>query len=174
MVEVPVAAKTETRTPTRATSDPFRALRGEMDRVFDRFAGGFHLPSWRGMFGVEPAGQQSGFSFSAPAVDVTEDEKAYKVTAEMPGLEEKNIEVTIAGDLLTLKGEKRHEKEEKDKNHYVSERAYGSFQRCFALPDSVDRDKISADLAKGVLTVMLPKKAEAQKPEKKIEVKAAA
>jgi HSP20 family protein len=174
MVEVPVAAKKETTTPARAKPDPFHALRDEMDRLFDRFAGGFHLPSWRGMFGVEPAGQSTTFSFSAPAVDVTEDEKAYKIAAEMPGLDDKNVEVTIAGDLLTIKGEKRHEKEEKDKNHYVSERAYGSFQRCFALPDSVDRDKITADLAKGVLTIMLPKKAEAQKPEKKIEVKAAA
>ena len=174
MVEVPVAAKKETALPAPTTADPFRALRNEMDRLFDRFAGGFHLPSWRGMFGVEPAGQQAGFSFSAPAVDVSEDEKGYKITAEMPGLDDKNVEVTVVGDLLTLKGEKRHEKEEKDKNHYVAERAYGSFQRCFALPDSVDRDKINADLAKGVLTITLPKKVEAQKPEKKIEVKAAA
>ena len=90
----------------------------------------------------------------------------------MPGLEEKNIEVTVTGDLLTLKGEKRHETEEKDKNHYISERSYGSFQRSFALPDSVDR-KITADLSKGVLTIMLPKKANAQKPEQKIEVKGA-
>jgi HSP20 family protein len=152
MVDVPVAANKEaaTTTPARTTSDPFRALRNEMDRLFDRFAVGVHLPSWRGMFGAEPAGRiERSFTFSAPAVDVTEDEKAYKITAEMPGLDDKNVEVTIAGDLLTLKGEKRHESEEKDKNHYVSERAYGSFQRCFALPDSVDRDKITADLSKG-------------------------
>ena len=175
MVEVPGAAKKETAMPAPTTADPFRALRNEMDRLFDRFAGGFHLPSWRGMFGVEPAGQQAGFSFSAPAVDVSEDEKGYKITAELPGISEKDVDVTVTADgVLVIKGEKRQEKEEKDKNHYVAERAYGSFQRCFALPDSVDRDKITADLAKGVLTVTLPKKTEAQKPEQKIEVKAAA
>ena len=109
---------------------------------------------------------------SAPAVDVTEDDKAYKVTAELPGLDEKNIDIMVSGDMLTLKGEKRYEKDEQDKNRYMSERAFGSFQRSFALPESVDRDKITADLSKGVLTITLPKTAEAQRQEKKIEVKA--
>jgi HSP20 family protein len=113
------------------------------------------------------------FSLSAPAIDVTEDEKTYKITAEVPGLDQKNLDVSVSGDMLTLKGEKHHEKEEKDKNHYLSERAYGSFQRSFAFPESVNRDKITADLSKGVLTITLPKTAEAQKPQKKIEVKAA-
>ena len=76
--------------------------------------------------------------------------------------------------MLTLKGEKRFEKEEQDKNRYMSERAYGSFQRSFVLPDGVDRDKIAADLSKGVLTITLPKTVEAQKPQKRIEVKTAA
>jgi HSP20 family protein len=176
MVEVPVAANKEAKIPAPvATRDPFRSFRAEMDRLFDRFAAGIHLPSWRGMFDVEPASRiESSFSFTAPAVDVTEDNKAYKISAEMPGLDEKNIEISISGDMLTLKGEKRQEKEEKDKNRYLSERAYGSFQRCFALPDSIDRDKIGAELTKGVLMITLPKKAEAQKPEQKIEVKAAA
>jgi HSP20 family protein len=111
-----------------------------MDRQFDRFATGFRMPSWRGLFDVEPAWRyESSFRFTSPAVDVTEDDKTYKISAEMPGLDEKNIEISISGDMLTLKGEKRQEKEEKDKNRYLSERAYGSFQRCFALPDSVDR-----------------------------------
>jgi HSP20 family protein len=72
-----------------------------------------------------------------------------------------------------IKGEKRQESEKKESNYDVSERAYGSFQRAFALPDGVERDKIAADLAKGVLTVTLPKTAEAQKPAQKIEVKSA-
>ena len=89
-----------------------------------------HLPSWRQMFKPDPAWRDEGFfAFSAPAVDVTEDDKAYKITAELPGLDEKNIDVTVSGDMLTLKGEKHYEKDEKDKNHYMSERAYGSFQR---------------------------------------------
>ncbi len=172
MAQTPVEVKKAT--PAR-TPDAWQSFRGEMDRLFDRFAGGFGLPSLRRMFDVEPAGRaESSFSFSAPAVDLTEDDKAYRITAELPGLEEKNVDVTVSGDMLTLKGEKHYEKDEKDKNHYMSERAYGSFQRSFMLPDGIDRDKIAADLSKGVLTITLPKTEAAQKPQKKIEVKAAA
>jgi HSP20 family protein len=172
MAQTPVEVKKTT--PARLP-DAWQSFRGEMDRLFDRFAGGFSLPSFRRMFDVEPAWRtESSFSFSAPSVDVTEDDKAYKITAELPGLEEKNVDVAVSGDMLTLKGEKHYEKDEEDKNRHVSERAYGSFQRSFALPDGVDRDKITADLSKGVLTITLPKTAEARKPQKKIEVKAAA
>lgn len=171
MAQTPVEVKKAT--PAR-TPDVWQSFRGEMDRLFDRFAGGFGLPAFRRMFDIEPAWRtESSFSFSAPAVDVTEDDKAYTITAELPGLEEKNIDVAVSGDMLTLKGEKRYEKDEQDKNRYMSERAYGSFQRSFALPDGIDRDKIAADLSKGVLTITLPKTAEAQKPQKKIEVKTA-
>jgi len=173
MAQTPVEVKKTT--PAARTPDAWQSFRGEMDRLFDRFSGGFGLPAFRRMFDAQPAlPAESAFSFSAPAVDMTEDDKAYRLTAELPGLEEKNIDVTVSGDMLTLKGEKRYEKDEKDKNRYMSERAYGAFQRSFVLPDGVERDKITADLAKGVLTITLPKTAEAQKPEKKIEVKAAA
>ncbi len=172
MAQTPVEVKKTT--PARMP-DAWQSFRGELDRVFDRFAGGFSLPSFRRMFDVEPAWRaENSFSFPAPSVDVTEDGKAYKITAELPGLEQKNIDISVSGDMLTLKGEKHYEKDEKDKNHHMSERAYGSFQRSFALPDGVDRDKITADLAKGVLTITLPKTTAAQKPEKKIEVKTAA
>ena len=172
MAQTPVEVKQTT--PAR-TPDAWHSFRNELDRLFDRFSGGFGLPAFRRMFDVEPAGRFDGsFSFAAPAVDVTEDAKGYKITAELPGIEEKDISVTVSGDMLTLKGEKHYEKEEKDKNRYMSERAFGSFERSFALPDGIDRDKIAAGLAKGVLTVALPKKPEAQKPAKKIEVKSAA
>ncbi len=182
MAQTPVEVKKITPTPASTprptpapAPDAWQSLRHEMDRLFDRFAGGFHLPSWRRMFEAGPAARDdSAFSFSAPAVDVTEGDESFKITAELPGLEQKNIDIAISGDMLTLKGEKHHEKEEKDKNHYMSERAYGSFQRSFVLPESIDRDKITADLAKGVLTITLPKTAAAQKPQKKIEVKSAA
>ena len=153
----------------RASADPWQGFRSEMDRLFDRFSG-FGLPSMRHMFDLAPSGVSD---FNVPAVDVTEDDKAYKIAAELPGLEEKDIDVSVTGDVLTLKGEKHQEKEEKNKNWYVSERAFGSFQRAFTLPDGIDRDKIAADFAKGVLTVTLPKSAEAQKQQKKIAVKAA-
>jgi HSP20 family protein len=168
MANIPVEVK---KAPApRAASEPWQSMRSEMERLFDRF--GFGLPSVRRMFDSGPV-FESGVGINVPAVDVTEDEKTYKVTAELPGLEEKDVDVTMSGDILTLKGEKRQEKEEKNKNWYVSERAYGSFQRTFALPEGVDREKIAATFAKGVLTVTLPKRAEAQQQQKKIEVKAA-
>jgi len=102
---------------------------------------------------------------------MSEDEKSYKISAELPGIDAKDIDVSVSGDMLVLKGEKRQEKEEKDKNYHFSERAYGSFHRAFELPASVDRNKVAADFSKGVLTITLPKTAEAQRPLKKIEVK---
>jgi len=164
-VEVKKAAPAETTVP-----DVWRSFRSEMDRLFDRFGGGFGFPSLRRMFDVEPA-WRSSFSFSAPAIDMSEDEKAYKISAELPGIDAKDIDVSVSGDMLVLKGEKRQEKEEKDKNYHFSERSYGSFQRAFELPESVDRNKVAADFSKGVLTITLPKTTEAQRPAKKIEVK---
>ncbi len=110
---------------------------------------------------------------AAPAVDVAETEKAYEITAELPGMDEKNVEVKFADGVLTIKGEKQEEKEEKKKDYYLSERSYGSFQRAFQVPDGVDADKIEATFKNGVLTVTMPKSAEAQKSAKKITVKAA-
>jgi HSP20 family protein len=167
MADVPVEVKKAP--PTETTSpDGWRSFRSEMDRLFDRFG----FPSLRRMFEIEPPWRPvSTFSFSAPPIDLSEDEKAYKITAELPGLDAKDIDVSVSGNTLVLKGEKRQEKEEKDKNYYFSERSYGSFQRAFELPASVDRDKVASDYSKGVLTITLPKTAEAQKQAKKIEVK---
>jgi HSP20 family protein len=146
-----------------------------MDRLFVRFAGGWGMPSLRRMFDAEPAFQyESSFALPSPAVDISEDDGAYKVTAELPGMAEKEIEVVVSGDTLSIKGEKRLEKEQKEKNFHLSERSYGSFQRSFYVPDGVDRDKIAADFSKGVLTVTMPKTAKAVEQTKKIEVKSAA
>jgi HSP20 family protein len=171
MAEVPVEVK---KAPPAQTTVPdvWQSFRSEMDRLFDRFGSGFGFPSLRRMFDIEPAWRSaSSFSFSMPAIDMSEDEKAHKISAELPGIDAKDIDVSMSGDMLVLKGEKRQEKEEKDKNYHFSERAYGSFQRAFELPASVDRGKVAADFSKGVLTITLPKTAEAQKPVKKIEVK---
>ena len=110
---------------------------------------------------------------AAPAVDFTDTEKAYEVTAELPGIDEKDIEVKVANGILSIKGEKQEEKEEKKKDYYLRERNFGSFERSFQVPDSVDTDKIEASFKKGVLTVTLPKKPEAQAAAKKIDVKVA-
>lgn len=165
MSQVPVEKKAM---PARVP-DPFRALRSEMDQLFDRFTTGFGLPGLGRM--LSPAWTGGWRGEGLPAVDITEDATAYKLTAELPGLTEKEVEVTLSNDALTLKGEKREEHEEKNENRYVSERSYGAFQRSFPLPREVDREKVTAAFANGVLTITLPKTAEARKQEKKIEVK---
>ena len=169
MADVPVEVKKTAPAQTNVP-DVWHSFRGEMDRLFDRFGSGFGFPSPRRMFDIEPA-WRSSFSFSVPAIDMSEDEKVYKISAELPGIDAKDIDVSVSGDTLVLKGEKRQEREEKDKNYHFSERVHGSFQRSFQLPPSIDRDKLAADFSKGVLTIILPKTAQAQKPQKKIEVK---
>lgn len=153
---------------------PFENLRREIDRLFDDFGGSmWRSPLGRSFFDVQPFWQREAAWAAAPAVDVAETDKAYEITAELPGMDEKNVEVKFSDGVLTIKGEKREEKEEKQKDYYLSERSYGSFQRSFQVPDGVVADKIEATFKKGVLTVTLPKSAEAQKAAKKIEVKAA-
>jgi HSP20 family protein len=148
---------------------PFETLRGEIDRMFDDFGRGF-WPSWgRSLRGAAPEMP----SLLTPAVDVVETEKSYEITTELPGMDEKNIEVKLADGVLTIKGEKQQDKEQKQKNYYRRERSYGAFERSFEIPETVEVDKIEANFAKGVLKLLLPKKLEAQKPAKKIEVKAA-
>ena len=167
MADVPVEVKKTAPAQTSAP-DIWQSFRSEMDRLFDRFG----FPSLRRVFDIEPAWRSaSSFSFSVPAIDMSEDEKAYKISAELPGIDAKAIDLSLSGDMLVLNGEQRQGKEEKDKNYHYSERAYGSFQRAFDLPASDDRDKVAADFSKGVLTITLPKTAEARKPQKKIEVK---
>jgi HSP20 family protein len=167
MANTPVEVRKNAPAPPGAP-DAWRSFRTEMDRLFDRFAGGWGMPSLRRVFDVD-----QDFTVPSPAVDITEDDAGYKVTAELPGMSEKEIEVVVSDNVLTLKGEKRAEKEQKEKNYYLSERSYGSFQRSFMLPDGVDRDKIAADFAKGVLTISMPKTTKAKDSSKKIEVKAA-
>lgn len=149
-----------------------RSFRSEMDRLFDRFAGGIGFPSFGRMFDIASPWRGDGGAGATPAVEVSEDDKCYRITAELPGMSEKDVEVTLAGDSLIIKGEKRQEREDKQKNYHFSERSYGSFQRAFMLPEAIERDKIDAEFSKGVLTVTMPKSPGAQK-QKKIEVKAA-
>jgi len=123
------------------------------------------------MFGMEPFGRRELTWGRPPIVDVAERENEYEITAELPGMEEKDIELTVSDDVLKIKGERKEEKEEKNKDYHISERRYGSYQRSFRLPEGVDDSKIEAKFKNGLLTVTLPKTAEAQKKSKKIEVK---
>jgi HSP20 family protein len=165
MATTPVPVK-QSLQPLATTPDIWRSFRTEMDHLFDRFTGGFGMmpfPSFRS----EPA-----FSLQPPAVDITEDDASFKVTAEFPGMTDKDIQVSVSGKTLILQGETKQEKEQKEKDYYLSERSYGEFQRSFVLPEGVDPEKIEASIANGVLAVTVPKAAKAAP--KKIEVKTAA
>ena len=145
-----------------ASTSPFMSLQREIDKLFDDFSRGFPtMPT----FGT-------GKSELLPSMDVTETDKEIEITAELPGLEEKDVQINVADNLLTIRGEKKAEKEETDKDYRLVERSYGSFERTLALPDGVNTDAIQASIAKGVLKVTVPKPAPAQS--KKIDVKAAA
>ncbi|MBV8108101.1 MAG: Hsp20/alpha crystallin family protein [Hyphomicrobiales bacterium] len=171
--KVPVTTESKpTAAPTAMQAwRPFEGLRREVDRLFEDFTmNPFRLPFRRPAFDIEPFWQAESW-IAAPAVDLVEKEKAFELTAELPGLDEKNVEVKVANGVLTIKGEKQEDKEEKNKDFHVRERRFGSFERALRIPETVDSNKIEASFKKGVLTVTLPKTAEAQKPVKKIEVK---
>lgn len=169
----PAKAENKEATPTVSRPwFPFESLRRDVDRLLEDLDTDFwRAPFRRSLFDYAPFGRV-GMRVTAPAVDIAEKDGEYEITAELPGLDEKDIEVKFADGGLTIRGEKKEEKEEKRKGYHLSERRYGTFERFFAVPDGVDADKISAKFSKGVLTVVLPKTAEAQKQEKKIAIKA--
>jgi HSP20 family protein len=169
-------SKTERETSERGSGEwpPLVNLRREIDRLFEDFGfGSGRRAVGRSMFDIEPFWRGELTFGKTPDVDIVEKDKEYEITAELPGLDENNVEVKFADGFLTIKGEKREEKEEKKKDYYLSERRFGSFQRSFQVPESVDADKIVASFKNGVLTVTLPKSPEAQKKEKKIAIKKA-
>lgn len=176
LAETVEVKRNEGRAPTTTPAsggDVWQSFRNDMQRLFEQFWTRGVFPSLPGAFDVERAARRwPAAAVASPAVDFAEDDKAYYITAELPGMSEKDIDVSLSGDTLTIKGEKRDEKEEKAKNYYLSERSYGAFQRSFTLPEGVDRDKIEASFSSGVLALTLPKTAEAVKQQKKIEIKA--
>ena len=142
----------------RQDSNPFSFLQQEIDRLFEGFSRNF------------PA-----FTASSAAVarmDVSETDKAIEVTAEVPGLESKDVQLNLVDNVLTIRGEKKSEREEKQKDYHLIERSFGSFSRSVHLPDGVKAEDISAEIAKGVLKVSVKKTA--PKQSKQIEIKTAA
>lgn len=135
----------------RAESDPFVSLHQEMNRLFEDFGRGF-LPA-----AFDAESRWPGLVH--PSLDVSETDAEVHVTAELPGLTEADIELTLADGALVLRGEKKSEKREEDEKHeYVrTERSYGSFHRVVPLPAEVDAEKVDATFRNGVLTVVLPK-----------------
>jgi HSP20 family protein len=175
-VETKVPVKNESNTsvspPARRGADPFETLRRKVDRLFDDF----HWPprrwGWPSGHGAdaEPFWRSMTSWGSIPAVDFVEKDQEYEITAELPGMDASNIELGFSNRKLTIRGEKKEEKEEKERDYYLSERRYGSFQRSFALPEGVDPEKIRASFENGLLRVTVPKSPEAQKQEKKIAI----
>jgi HSP20 family protein len=140
---------------------PLVSLRSEMDRLFDNFL--------REPFSALDWSQWGGGGKWSPAVDVAEDEKEVTIRAELPGIDAKDIDVTVVDNHLVLSGEKKESSETKEKGVYHSETRYGSFRRTLPLPEGVDTEHVDAQYTNGVLTLHLPKTAPA--PQKRIEVK---
>ena len=151
--------KTEKRAPVAAPAQwmPFESLRREIDRIFNSFRLG--IPFRRALEVELPWRRETNWGI-APAFDVAEKDKEYEITAMLPGMDEKNIEIKLSNGTLTIRGEKKKEKEELEKDYCLSERRYISFTRSFQVPVGVDTRKIEAAFANGVLTVKLPKTAE--------------
>ncbi|MEY3002833.1 MAG: hypothetical protein RLZZ491_9 [Pseudomonadota bacterium] len=157
--------------PGRETWAPLVSLRDEIDRLFDDFGAGF----WRHPLARRVAARPSfGLELPlSPVVEVVDCDGEYRVTAELPGLAPADVEIKIADGLLTIRGEKSDETRDEKADYLLSERRYGAFQRSLRLPSGADPDKITAQLAHGILTVTMPKTAAARQQERKIEVKAA-
>jgi HSP20 family protein len=136
-------------------------MQRRMDALFGDFSDFFGLPG--PAFVWETSGR-------VPSVDVSETDGEVRFEAELPGLEEKDVEVTLEDDVLTLKGSVENRREEEDRNYHVTERAYGSFERAFRLPKGTDREKAKAVFTKGILTVTVPKTEEARDARRKIEI----
>jgi HSP20 family protein len=143
------------------------ALHDDVNHLFRRFLAGapFHAPAGT----THSAWYDWGFPI--PAVDVTEDDKALRVAIELPGVAIGDVQLSLSGDTLTVKGEKKEESAEKTQTVHIFERSYGAFQRSFHVPDSVDRPNVGAKFDKGVLVITLPKRETAAVPSEKIEIK---
>lgn len=144
----------------REEEHPFALLQRDINALFDNFFKGFGLETFESRAGI-----------ISPRIDIIEGDREIKVSAELPGVDEKDIEVSLTKDTLTIKGEKKESREDKGKDYYRMERSYGSFTRTIPLPTEIDTEKVDAAFKKGILTITLPKTAKAVKETKKIAVK---
>ncbi len=159
---------TTQRQPAR-TANPLFDLRNEIDTLFDRFfSGSMFGPFGAGIPDALPLRQR--FGGMVPKVDVSETDREIQIVAELPGLKQEDVELTLEDDLLTLRGQASESREEKDKQFHLTERSSGRFERSFRLPETVDRERVSAKFESGLLTVTLPKAERAQKAAKRIEI----
>lgn len=144
--------------------NPLLALQRDINRVFEDFWQRVES-SWNG--------RPDAVGVFGPSTDVSETDDSVEVAVELPGMSEEDIDISLSGDAMTIRGEKKVEREDKRKGVYMSERSYGAFYRTIPLPAGVDADEAEAKFKRGVLTVTLPKSPEAQAKVKRIPVKAA-
>ena len=154
-------SKSTERTPSRPSQDIFSLMRNEMDRLFARFESGW--PRW-------PSYTRGEGVMTMPELDVRENNEAVLIEAELPGVDEKDVSVTLANGVLTIKGEKTQDRQEKRDDYHLAERTFGSFQRSVRLPDGIDENKVEAKFDKGVLKVTAAKRPDAVKAERKIAI----
>jgi HSP20 family protein len=147
----------------KSSEHPLESLHQDINRLFENF----FTEDWP----LENISGQGKMMLS-PKFDVTENDKSIEITAELAGVEEKDLDVSVDGKVLTVKGEKKEEVKEDKKDYHLSERRYGSFRRSFTLPDGLDLDKVEASFKSGVLKISIPKTAEAKTNHKKIKVAA--
>lgn len=150
------------RSVARVEADPFSGFRRAMDRIFDDYLG--DLPE------LVPTTWSESLREFTPRLDLEEKDDKIVLSAELPGLAEKDVQVEVKNEYLTIKGEKKSEREESSRNRHFCERSYGAFERTVLLPSEVNKDKIVAVMKDGVLTVTLPKSAESKKEVKRIPV----
>jgi HSP20 family protein len=144
---------------------PFYFLQKEMNSLFDSFFRGFDLA---------PRALSTGsMGMFTPSIDVKENEKEFIIKTELPGVEEKDIDVTVTNDSVTIKGEKKEDKEDKDKNYYYMERSYGSFSRVIPLDAEIESDKAQASFKNGILDIKIPKNQSAKAKGTKVSIKTA-
>jgi HSP20 family protein len=141
---------------------PFYSLQREMNSLFDNFFRGFN---------VAPQGFAAGMGSFKPSIDVKENEKEVMIKAELPGVEETDIDVTVTNDSVTIKGEKKEGKEDKDKNYYYMERSYGSFCRVIPLGTEIESGKAQASFKNGILDIKVPKNQKAKEKGTKVSIK---
>jgi HSP20 family protein len=147
--------------------DPFSMFRREMDRLFDDF----FAPSEPRSFGG-PAASRPQAALIRPSIDIEDQDHAYVVTAELPGLSEKDVELSLNDNVLTISGEKRSERKEEKAGRHYTERSFGRFERTIPLPVEVDAERVDASFRNGVLTVALPKTEKARQNARRIEIRA--
>ncbi|SME97017.1 heat shock protein Hsp20 [Tistlia consotensis] len=155
-------SKTGGKTPaTSGGINPMTAWRSQMDRAFEDFFRGWGLPGFAQPLEMASASR----AMIAPRIDVRESDGTVEISAELPGMADKDVKVTVHEGVLTIEGEKKEESESREADVWLSERHYGSFRRSFSLPDTLDAEKVAARFDKGVLKVTLPKKAGGAKPQ---------